>query len=414
MRTAFKLTEAGTVPEDWRVLPLSALATRIADGEHLTPRRADSGYYLLSARNVLNGRLALEDVDYVGEEEYRRIRRRCAPEKGDVLISCSGTVGRVATVPAGIECVLVRSAAMVKPDPERLNGSFLQWFLQSRAGQRQIAATLNQGAQANLFLNHIEGLRIPLPPTMAEQASVAEALNDADALIESLEQLVAKKRHLKQSAMQELLTGKKRLPGFAEKWAVTRLDELGRWTGGMTPSMANPGYWQGGSVPWISSADVKTARLVATAFSITDFAVKQRATTVLPAKSVVVVTRSGILRKYLPVAMNMIPMAINQDIKALIPNSHIQPDYLLHTLTYHGDGILSRCLKSGTTVESIEFPWLKAFAIPIPPLPEQAVIAGVLSDMDSEIAALEAKLTKARQIKQGMMQELLTGRIRLV
>jgi type I restriction enzyme S subunit len=269
-------------------------------------------------------------------------------------------------------------------------------------------------AQPGLSAAKILRLPVACPPSKAEQRAIAGVLSDADALTESIERLVAKKRHLKQGAMQELLTRERRLPGFSGKWVVARLDELGRWTGGMTPSMANPDYWEGGTVPWISSADVKTARMTATAFSITDIAVKQRATTVLPANSVVVVTRSGILRKYLPVAMNMIPMAINQDIKALIPNGRIQPDYLLHTLARHGDRILARCLKSGTTVESIQFPWLKAFSIPVPPLPEQAAIADALSDMDSEIAALEARLTKARQIKQGMIQELLTGRIRLV
>jgi len=111
--------------------------------------------------------------------------------------------------------------------------------------------------------------------------------------------------------------------------------------------------------------------------------------------------------------MNTKPMAINQDIKALLPNNHVLSEYLLHSLAFNGDHILARCLKSGTTVESLEFPWLKAFTIPIPPLPEQAAIAAVLSDMDAEIAALEQTLAKARQIKQGMMQELLTGRIRL-
>jgi len=214
--------------------------------------------------------------------------------------------------------------------------------------------------------------------------------------------------------MQELLTGKKRLPGFNGEWELNRLDELGRWTGGMTPSMRNPDYWHSGTVSWISSGDVKSVRLVSTAFLISEYAVRQGATTLIPERSIIVVTRSGILRKYLPVAMNMVSMAINQDIKALMPNKHVLPDYLLHSLISNGDRILARCLKSGTTVESIEFPWLKMFTIPIPPIPEQTAIASILSDMDAEIAALEAKIAKARAIKQGMMQELLTGRIRLV
>ncbi|MCA9203282.1 MAG: restriction endonuclease subunit S, partial [Planctomycetales bacterium] len=206
----------------------------------------------------------------------------------------------------------------------------------------------------------------------------------------------------------------KRLPGFGGKWEVKRLDALGRWTGGMTPSMRNPDYWQSGTVPWISSGDVKSIKLISTTLAISDYAVKQKTTTLIPEKSIIVVVRSGILRKCLPVAMNMVSMAINQDIKALLPNADVLPEYVLQSLICNSDQILARCLKSGTTVESIEFPWFKAFTIPIPPFPEQTAIVAILSDMDAEIAALEAKLAKARQIKQGMMRELLTGRIRLM
>lgn len=181
----------------------------------------------------------------------------------------------------------------------------------------------------------------------------------------------------------------------------------------MTPSMRNVDCWQPGTVLWISSGDVKSVRLVTTAFNISDHAVKERVTTLLPKHSIVVVTRSGILRKYLPVAMNMVPMATNQDIKALLPSSGVLPDYLLHSFISNGSGILARCLKSGTTVESIELSWLKASTIGVPPFPEQIAIASVLTDMDSEIGALEAKLGKARDLTQGMMQELLTGAIRL-
>jgi type I restriction enzyme S subunit len=263
--------------------------------------------------------------------------------------------------------------------------------------------------------NDLHEIAVLLPPTKAEQEAIAEALNDADALIESLEQLLAKKRHIKQGAMQELLTGKRRLPGFHDKWAIKRLDELGRWTGGMTPSMRNDLFWCNGFIPWVSSGDVKSMRLTNTAQAITNYAVKQRATTLLPAEAIIIVTRSGILRKYLPVSINTVPMAINQDIKAVILNVRCLPEFILQSLIFHGPAILGSCLKSGTTVESIEYRWLKAFTIPIPEkAEEQHAIASALADMDAEITALEAKLAKARAIKQGMMQELLTGRIRLI
>jgi type I restriction enzyme, S subunit len=296
-----------------------------------------------------------------------------------------------------------------------LDSRFLNYVLNAEFSRKYSAKVLSIAVgQANINGQKLKTYPIPLPPTKTEQEAIAQALSDADDHIESLEQLVAKKRQIKQGAMQELLTGKKRLPGFRGEWEEKRLGELGRWTGGMTPSMRNPDYWQSGTVPWISSGDVKSVRLTSTTSAITDYAVKRQTTTLLPSRSIIVVTRSGILRKYLPVAMNMVPMTINQDIKALLPNAPYLPEYLLQSLTCNGDRILARCLKSGTTVESIEFPWLKAFTIPIPPPPEQTAIAAILSDMDAEIAAIEAKLAKARQIKQGMMQELLTGRIRLI
>jgi type I restriction enzyme, S subunit len=182
----------------------------------------------------------------------------------------------------------------------------------------------------------------------------------------------------------------------------------------MTPSMQNPDYWLGGTIPWISSGDVKSVLLKQTGFSITPLAVKRGATTLLPMNTIVLVTRSGILRKCLPVAMTLIPMAINQDIKALIPAESFSVLYLLHALIGHGDQILKRCMKTGTTVESVEFRWLKAFRIPIPPFPEQTAIASVLSDMDAELAALDQRREKTRALKQVMMQELLTGRTRLI
>ena len=147
---------------------------------------------------------------------------------------------------------------------------------------------------------------------------------------------------------------------------------------------------------------------------LTSHAVKQGAAVVVPAKTLVLVTRSGILRKHLPVARIDKPMAINQDIKALIPHEGFCSEFLLHALTCAGNEILSSCMKSGTTVESVEFSWLKTFVLPIPLLEEQEAIASVLSDMDAEISALDAQRDRTRALKQAMMQELLTGRIRLV
>ncbi|SDX63518.1 type I restriction enzyme, S subunit [Collimonas sp. OK242] len=196
-------------------------------------------------------------------------------------------------------------------------------------------------------------------------------------------------------------------------WDAKRLDELGTWKGGATPSMQNPMFWSNGNVPWASSGDIKSVLISDTPMKITEAAVKQSSTTLLPPNSVLIVTRSGILRRYLPVSKNTKPIAINQDIKAVIPGVKVDSDYLLHVLVGSGQRILATCLKSGTTVESIEYPWLKAYQVPLPSLPEQQAIAAALSDVDALISGLDQLIAKKRDLKQAAMQQLLTGQTRL-
>lgn len=197
-----------------------------------------------------------------------------------------------------------------------------------------------------------------------------------------------------------------------EGWAVVELQDLGHWAGGATPSMSNSAYWSNGTVPWASSGDVKVSLLQETDLMITDAALKETSTSLLPKNSIIVVTRSGILRKYLPVAKNLVPMAINQDLKALTTNSSVDANFVLHQLVENGSKILATCQKAGTTVESLEYAWLRSFRIPLPPLPEQRAIAEALSDVDALISSLDRLISKKRAVKTAAMQQLLTGKRR--
>jgi type I restriction enzyme S subunit len=198
-----------------------------------------------------------------------------------------------------------------------------------------------------------------------------------------------------------------------EDWDVKSLGEIGLWKGGGTPLLSNKDFWTNGTIYWASSADIKIKILSNTAHMITELALKQSATNVIPIDSILIVTRSGILRRYLPIAKNTVPIAINQDIKALIPDKSVNSDYLLQILLEYEPIILSTCMKAGTTVESIEYGWLKKVQIPLPPLDEQRRIADALSDADMQITALGELITKKRDLKHGAMQRLLTGQERL-
>ncbi|MDO5139338.1 MAG: restriction endonuclease subunit S [Oscillospiraceae bacterium] len=152
------------IPESWKWVRLSDISKQITDGEHSTPRRVSEycGFYLLSARNVRDSEIKLDDVDFVDSSEFERISSRCNPVKGDVLISCSGSVGRCAVVNDDNKYVMVRSAAMASPI--MCDSNYLMYSIQSDCVQRQINALKKQTAQANLFLGAISFLKIPLPP----------------------------------------------------------------------------------------------------------------------------------------------------------------------------------------------------------------------------------------------------------
>ena len=155
----------------WQEFKLLEVTEKVTDGEHLTPKRSPSGKFLLSARNIQNGSIALENVDYVDELEFERIRKRCDPSIGDVLLSCSGSVGRVAMVDRNDCYVMVRSAAMIRPRREILNSNYLMYGLQSPNLQTQISDKSSATAQANIFLGSIKSLILSVP-TLEEQQEI--------------------------------------------------------------------------------------------------------------------------------------------------------------------------------------------------------------------------------------------------
>ena len=408
LRPGYKQTDVGVIPTDWDVTSLAALSTKITDGDHATPKRESEGYYLLSARNILNGRIDLSDVDYVGEVEFRRMRQRCNPELGDVLISCSGTIGRITVVADDIECVLVRSAALVKIDAKYADGRFLQYWLQSEKAQKQISESVNQGAQPNLFLNHIEKISCAKPPRR-EQATITTALGDVDMLLTLQDALIAKKRAIKQGAMQVLLTGKRRLPGFCGEWEVRRLGEIATMGSGGTPNSAVESYY-GGDVPWVSIADMTMSGKVLeiTQEHLTSLGMENSAAKMFPAGTVLYAMYASLGE----CSIAGIPVATSQAILGIQTKPLLSNEFLYYYLTAIKSVV--KTLGQQGTQANLNKGLVQEFEMSLPPFEEQAAIADVLCDMDAEITALESQRAKTALLKLGMMQELLTGRIRLV
>lgn len=150
-------------PKKWKIKTFDEMTDLITDGEHATPRRTEEGIYLLSARNIMNHIIKLEDVDYIDQAEYDRISKRIHPKEGDVLISCSGTVGRCCSVPAELKFQMVRSVALLRFKNE-INPIFAEYMITSDYLKEQIDRSKTQSSQANLFQGKIKKLKGFVPP----------------------------------------------------------------------------------------------------------------------------------------------------------------------------------------------------------------------------------------------------------
>ena len=187
-------------PKGWSIQTFDELSELITDGEHATPKRTSEGIYLLSARNVLNHAIQLNDVDYIDQEEYDRISKRMVPKEGDVLISCSGSVGRCCSVPEGLKFQMVRSAALIR-FKKVISPLFAEYMITSDFVQEQINASKTASSQANLFQGKIAKLKGFVPPVELQnefadfvkqvdksKAVVQKALDEAHILFDNLMQ----------------------------------------------------------------------------------------------------------------------------------------------------------------------------------------------------------------------------------
>jgi type I restriction enzyme S subunit len=409
LRPGYKQSDVGVIPDDWDAVPLSQTAKRITRGA--SPRPIDSPVWFDSRSSVgwvrisdvtRSGRYLMETTQRLSKEGIRRSR---PVPSGSLIMSICATVGR--PIETRIDTCI--HDGFVVFDQPSIDQSYLYHVLAalepawSKHGQT--------GSQMNLNTGLINGCLIPLPPAETEQRAIAQALSDVDTLLATLDQMIAKKRDLKQAAMQQLLTGKTRLPGFSGPWDVKQIGEFTDCTAGGTPSTLNSAYWDG-EIPWMSSGELHLKRVQDVEGRITKLGLNNSGTKIIPSRCVLVgLAGQGKTRG--TVAINLIELCTNQSIAAIFPNESFNSEYLFHNLDARYDEL--RELSTGDGGRGgLNLKIIKSIDIPFPSLDEQDAIASALSDLDAELAALEARRDKTRNLKWAMMQELLTGKTRLV
>ena len=328
-------------------------------------------------------------------------------KKGDILFAGSGEtaeeIGRCAAYLGEKQAYAGGDVIVLTPSGQ--NSIYLGHLMNSPIVSAQKARMGQGDAVVHIYINNLAQVQIELPP-IAEQNAIAKVLSDVDGLLNALEALIAKKRAIKQAVMQQLLTGKTRLPGFSGAWETKRVSEFGDVITGATPSTKVNAFWNG-SYPWITPTDISSER---------DMTVSERMITqeglnairTLPPNTVLITCIASIGKN----AILKTKGSCNQQINAVTPHSAHNAEFLYYLFEFNANFLLANAGITATNIVSKSV--FSNLVFEVPPLEEQNAIASVLSDMDTEIAALAQRRDKTRAIKQGMMQQLLTGRVRLV
>ena len=313
--------------------------------------------------------------------------------------------GQIANAVCSTGFAVIRSKSNLS-DP-----GFLFAHLFGHVVNKQISKILAGSNYPAINTNDVRMIEIPCPPSIEEQRAIAEALSDVDGLIQSLEALIAKKQAIKQAAMQQLLTGKTRLPGFSGAWERKRIGDFTDCTAGGTPSTLVSEYW-GGTIRWMSSGELNNKAVQDVEGRITHRGLQESSTKIVPPRCVLIgLAGQGKTRG--TVAINMVDLCTNQSIAAIYPNKNFVPEYLYHNLDVRYEELRGMSTGDGGR-GGLNLQIIRSIEVPFPKIEEQTAIAAVLSDMDAEIVALERRRDKTCAIKQGMMQQLLTGQVRLM
>lgn len=389
------------LPNGWSDAELGTLVDRPIAYGVLKPESAVDGIPMIRINNVsASGGLNAHDlmrITAMQSEEYRRTRLR----EGDLILSVVGTIGRIFEVPASLSGANLSRAFCVIGIADPVTRSFVQHILRGEAAQEWMHNLVIGNAQKVLNLGVLRTLSVPLPPR-EEQRRISAVLDVWDTAIATAERLLDLRHKLERRTFTAL----------SRLWETVAIAEVGRLVGGGTPSKAKPDFW-GGPIPWVSSKDMVGWEISGTEDGITETAIRESTTRLVPAGSVLMVVRSGILRHTVPVTLAMRPVTINQDIKALLLSPPYRGALIGRILVLENERLRGATVKTGTTVESIDIAALKEFEIPYPGSSEAEATEALLLDLRLEHEIAAKRVSRLRLQKRGLMQQLLTGKLRV-
>lgn len=414
--SGYKQTEVGVIPEEWEVKSLALVLSKGRLGGNYANQDAEAELPLMKMGNLARGYIDLSKVQFITPGVRPELVHRLV--YGDVLFNTRNTldlVGKVAIWRDELPVAYYNSNLMrLEFEPAEIcSNEYANYALNTEgAVSRLRALATGTTSVAAIYTRDLMKLQVIVPP-LPEQRAIATALSDVDGLLGGLERLIAKKRDLKQAAMQQLLTAQTRLPGFHGEWQVKTLGELGQFLKG---SGVTKDQTRSGSIACVRYGELYTHHNDV----IRDFnswiSPEVAATAVQLRKGEILFAGSGETKEEIGKCAAFISdeaAYAGGDIVILRPREadSVFLGYFLNTAPINRQ---KASRGQGDAVVHISSSALAAIRCRLPSVPEQTAIAEVLSEMDGELAALEERREKTRALKQSMMQALLTGRIRLI
>lgn len=412
----YKRSDVGVIPDDWDAKPLGEIGDSLIGLTYRPSEVRKYGTLVLRSSNVQNGTLCFDDNVFVDADIPERIMVR----PGDILVCVRNgsrdLIGKAALIDE--RAVGMTFGAFMGVFRSE-HGKLLHHVFQSGIFKKQINEHL--GATINQITNKsLNSFKVPLPPTEEERTEIARALNDVDALLASLDQVIAKKRDLKQAAMQQLLTGKARLPGFDGEWEAKKLEHAGSCLRGVSyrgDDDLSP-HDTAFTKRLLRSNNVQNAFVVISDVQfVNDKRVSQ--TQILQKNDILICMANGSKALVGKAGLFSIGDGFDYTFGAFMgcfrTDASIADPVFVFSLFQTGryrDYVTN--LLAGSSINNLSPSSIESLEFSFPPYSEQVAIGRALAEMDAELSVLESRRDKTRNIKQAMMQELLTGKTRLV